>query len=61
LKKNSAKDLLLELLLKEVSYKDFSEKIESFWHSSFKKTESFRIKKDDLTSELTLKDYVKKR
>ena len=48
------------IIVKEVSYKDFSEKIESFGTAVSKRTESFRIKKDDLTSELTLKDYVKK-
>jgi len=49
-----------EIIVKEVSYKDFSEKIESFGTAVSKRTESFRIKKDDLTSELTLEDYVKK-
>ena len=48
------------IIVKEVSYKDFSEKIESYGTAVSKKTESFRIKKDDLTSELTLKDNVKK-
>jgi membrane fusion protein (multidrug efflux system) len=49
-----------EIIVKEVSYKDFSEKIESFGTAVSKRTESFRIKKDDLTSELTLEDYIKK-
>ena len=48
------------IIVKEVSYKDFSEKIESYGTAISKRTESFRIKKDDLTSELTLKDNVKK-
>lgn len=48
------------IIVKEVSYKDFSEKIESYGTAVSKRTESFRIKKDDLTSELTLKDNVKK-
>ena len=48
------------IIVKEVSYKDFSEKIESFGTAVSKRTESFRIKKDDLTSELILKAYVKK-
>jgi membrane fusion protein, multidrug efflux system len=48
------------IIVKEVSYKDFSEKIESFGTAVSKRTESFRIKKDDLTSELILKGYVKK-
>ena len=48
------------IIVKEVSYKDFSEKIESYGTAISKRTESFRIKKDDLTGELTLKDNVKK-
>ena len=48
------------IIVKEVSYKDFSEKIESYGTAVSKRNESFRIKKDDLTSELTLKDNVKK-
>jgi len=48
------------IIIKEVSYKDFSEKIESYGTAISKRTESFRIKKDDLTGELTLKDNVKK-
>jgi membrane fusion protein, multidrug efflux system len=48
------------IIVKEVSYKDFSEKIESFGTAVSKRTESFRIKKDDLTSDLILKAYVKK-
>ena len=48
------------IIVKEVSYKDFSEKIESYGTAVSKRAESFRIKKDDLTSELTLKDNVKK-
>ena len=48
------------IIVKEVSYKDFSEKIESYGTAVSKRTESFRIKKDDLTGELTLKDNVKK-
>ena len=60
LKKNLAKDLLLEIIVKEVVYKSFSENIGSFGTAVSKRTESFRIKRDNLTSELTLKDYVKK-
>ena len=48
------------IIVKEVSYKDFSEKIESFGTAVSKRTESFRVKKDDLTSDLILKAYVKK-
>jgi len=48
------------IIVKEVLYKDFSEKIESYGTAVSKRTESFRIKKDDLTGKLTLKDNVKK-
>jgi membrane fusion protein (multidrug efflux system) len=44
----------------EVVYKNFSENIESFGTAVSKRAESFRIKRDNLTSELILKDYVKK-
>jgi membrane fusion protein (multidrug efflux system) len=48
------------IIVKEVVYKSFSENIESFGTAISKRTESFRIKRDNLVSELTLKDYVKK-
>ena len=48
------------VIVKEVVYKSFSENIESFGTAVSKRTESFRIKRDNLTSELILKDYVKK-
>ena len=48
------------IIVKEVAYKNFSENIESFGTAVSKKTESFRIKRNNLTSELILKDYVKK-
>ena len=48
------------IIVKEVVYKTFSENIESFGTAISKRTESFRIKRDNLTSELNLKDYVKK-
>jgi membrane fusion protein (multidrug efflux system) len=48
------------VIVKEVVYKNFSENIGSFGTAVSKKTESFRIKRDNLTSELILKDYVKK-
>jgi membrane fusion protein (multidrug efflux system) len=48
------------IIVKEVSYKNFSENVESFGTAVSKRTESFRIKRDDLISELILKDYVKK-
>ena len=48
------------IIVKVVAYKNFSENIESFGTAVPKRTESFRIKRDNLTSELILKDYVKK-
>ena len=48
------------IIVKEVAYKNFSENIESFGTAVSKRSESFRIKRDNLTSELILKDYVKK-
>jgi len=48
------------IIIKEVVYKSFSENIESFGTAVSKRAESFRIKRDNLTSELILKDYVKK-
>jgi membrane fusion protein (multidrug efflux system) len=48
------------VIVKEVVYKNFSENIESFGTAVSKRAESFRIKRDNLTSELILKDYVKK-
>jgi membrane fusion protein (multidrug efflux system) len=48
------------IIVKEVVYKSFSENIESFGTAVSKRAESFRIKRDNLTSELILKNYVKK-
>ena len=48
------------IIVKEVVYKSFSENIGSFGTAVSKRTESFRIKRDNLTSELTLRDYAKK-
>jgi len=48
------------VIVKEVVYKSFSENIESFGTAVSKRAESFIIKNDDLTGELTLKNYVKK-
>ena len=48
------------IIVKEVVYKSFSENIESFGTAVSKRAESFRIKRNNLTSELILKDYVKK-
>jgi len=48
------------IIVKEIVYKSFSENIGSFGTAISKRSESFRIKRDNLTSELVLKDYVKK-
>jgi membrane fusion protein (multidrug efflux system) len=48
------------IIVKEVVYKSFSENIESFGTAVSKKTKSFRIKRDNLTSELILKELVRK-
>ena len=48
------------IIVKEVVYKSFSENIGSFGTAVSKRTESFRIKRDNLKSELSLRDYVKK-
>ena len=48
------------VIVKEVVYKSFSENIESFGTAISKRAESFRIKRNNLISELILKDYVKK-
>jgi membrane fusion protein, multidrug efflux system len=48
------------IIVKEVVYKSFSENIGSFGTAVSKRTESFRIKRDNLKSELSLKDYVKR-
>ena len=48
------------LIVTEVVNNQFYEKIESYGTAIPKKTQSFRIKKDELISELELKKYVKK-
>jgi len=48
------------IIVKEVVYKSFSENIGSFGTAISKRSESFRIKRGNLISELVLKDYVKK-
>ena len=48
------------IIVTEVVKKDFSEKIESFGTAVSKKTESFRIKRENLITELNLKEYIRK-
>ena len=48
------------IIVTEVLKGEFSEKIESFGTAISKKTETFRIQKNNLKNELSLKNYVKK-
>ena len=48
------------IVVTEVIQEDFSEKISSFGTAVSKKTETFRIKKNELNSELKLEEYVNK-
>ncbi len=48
------------IIVTEVVKKDFSEKIESFGSAVSKKTESFRIKRENLIAELNLEKYIQK-
>ena len=48
------------IIVTEVVEKKFSEKIETFGTAISKKSETFKIKKDDLFEELKLKNFVKK-
>jgi membrane fusion protein (multidrug efflux system) len=48
------------IIITEVISKQFSEKIETFGTAISKKSESYKIKKDDLLKDLKLKNFVKK-
>ena len=48
------------IVVTEVIQEDFSEKISSFGTAVSKKTETFRIKKNELNSELKLEEYANK-
>ena len=48
------------IIVTEVIEKEFAEKIETFGTAISKKSESFKIKKDDLFDDLELKNFVKK-
>jgi membrane fusion protein, multidrug efflux system len=48
------------IIVTEVVLKDFSNKIETFGTAISKKSETFKIKKDDLLEDLNLKNFVKK-
>ena len=48
------------IIVTEVIKEEFSDKIETFGTAISKKSESFKIKKEDLFGDLKLKNYVKK-
>ena len=48
------------IIVTEVVEKEFSDNIETFGTAISKKTESFKIRKDDLDGDLKLKNFVKK-
>ncbi len=48
------------IIISEVVEKQFSEKIETFGTAISKKSQTFKIKKDDLLKDLKLKNFVKK-
>ena len=48
------------IVVTEVVKKEFSEKIETFGTAISKKSETYKIKKDDLFEDLKLKNFVKK-
>ena len=48
------------IIITEVIKKEFSEKIETFGTAISKKSETFKIKKNDLFEDLELKNFVKK-
>ena len=48
------------IIVTKVIQKEFSEKVDTFGTAISKRSESFKIKKDDLFADLKLKNYVKK-
>ena len=48
------------IIVTKVIQKEFSEKVDTFGTAISKRSETFKIKKDDLFEELKLKNYVKK-
>ena len=48
------------IIVTQVAEKEFAEKIETFGTAISKKSETFKIKKDDLFEDLKLKNFVKK-
>ena len=60
LKKKFSKRPPPGIIVTEVIEKEFSEKIDTFGTAISKRSETFKIKKDDLFEELKLKNFVKK-
>tara|TARA_B100001057_G_scaffold486296_1_gene567264 strand:- start:576 stop:1445 length:870 start_codon:yes stop_codon:yes gene_type:complete len=48
------------IVVTKVTQKEFSEKVDTFGTAISKRSETFKIKKDDLFEEVKLKNYVKK-
>ncbi len=48
------------IIVTKVIQKEFSEKVDTFGTAISKRSETFKIKKDDLFEDLKLKNYVKK-
>ncbi len=48
------------IIITEVVEKEFSEKVETFGTAISKRSETFKIKKDDLFGDLKLKNFIKK-
>ena len=59
-KKNFSKRPPPGIIVTEVIEKEFSEKIDTFGTAISKRSETFKIKKDDLFEDLNLNDFVKK-
>ena len=49
-----------EIIVTKVVQKEFSDKVDTFGTAISKRSETFKIKKDDLFEDLKLKNYVKK-
>ena len=59
-KKKFSKRPLPGIIITEVVQKEFSEKIDTFGTAISKRSETFKIKKDDLFEDIKLKNFVKK-
>ena len=49
-----------DIIVTRVIQKEFSEKVDTFGTAISKRSETFKIKKDDISEDLKLKNYVKK-